>query len=352
MHRADMGFSSRVLAALGLTVLVGLLVLIAFIAIDVWLLSFLSLLLALGLRDTAAWLGRKTGLPLSAALVAVITVLLALTWALVALAAPSISDQANELASTLPKALQDVEQRLRRAPWGPQVLDQIPSAEEVLPRARALLGRAPGVFSATFGVLANLVIVITLVLFIAFQFDLYRAGVLRLVPPRQRERAGDVLDDLSRTLSLWLIGRIIAMLVITVMSVIGLWILGVPLALVLALIAGFLNFIPNIGPIAAAVPAGLLALLQGPSTLLWVIALYTFIQVVESYLLTPYIQQKAIDMPPAILIVTQVVMGVLLGFLGLLLATPLTAAVIVLVRRLYVEDFLEEPGAVDAPASR
>jgi predicted PurR-regulated permease PerM len=134
------------------------------------------------------------------------------------------------------------------------------------------------------------------------------------------------------------------MLVIALLTTAGLWLLSVPLAPILALIAGLLNFIPNFGPIVALVPALLLGLTKGFDTALWVIGLYTGIQLVESYVLTPYIQQRAISMPPALLITTQVILGVMLGFLGLLLATPLTAAAMVLVRRLYIEDFLEQSG--------
>jgi predicted PurR-regulated permease PerM len=331
--------------ALGLSVLVGVLVLMTALALDVLLLSFLSLLLALGLRDTARRLSRHTRLPLPAALVAVMIVLTALGWAFVTLAAPSVAAQSKELARTLPQSLERLQQALAGTEWGRTALASLPQPQEVLPRARELLGRATGVFSATFGVLANVFVLVTVTLFLAFELGGYKEAALRLVPPARRLRAREVMDEVGRTLSLWLVGRVIAMVAISVLTAVGLWVLGVPLALILALIAGLLNFIPNIGPIVALVPAGLLAMVQGPRTLLWVIVLYSAIQLIESYVLTPYIQQKAVDVPPAMLIVTQVIAGVLLGFLGLLLATPLVAAVMVLVRRLYVEDFLERETA-------
>jgi predicted PurR-regulated permease PerM len=266
---------------------------------------------------------------------------------MVALAAPSVAEQSKELARTLPQSVEQLRGSLEQTPWGRFVLSNLPPAEEIGPRLRELLGRSAGVFSATFGVLANLFILLTITLFLAFELGAYREAALRLVPPRRRERAGEVMDEVGHTLSLWLIGRIIAMFVIAVLTTIGLLVLKVPLALILAIIAGLLNFIPNIGPFVAAVPAALLAILQGPGTLLWVLALYTAIQLVENYVLTPFIQRKAIDMPPAFLILTQVIIGVLTGFLGLLVATPLVAAAMVLVRRLYVEDFLEQRGPAE-----
>ena len=110
-----------------------------------------------------------------------------------------------------------------------------------------------------------------------------------------------------------------------------------PLVLTLALIAGLLNFIPNFGPIIALVPAVLIALLQGPQTALLIVALYTFIQIIQSTVTQPLIQKKMISMPPGLLVFGQVTMGVLAGFWGVLLATPLIAIIMLLVNKLYVE---------------
>ena len=117
--------------------------------------------------------------------------------------------------------------------------------------------------------------------------------------------------------------------------------LGIPLALTLALLAAALDFIPNIGPLASAVPALLLALLQGPTTALWVMLLYVIVQVVESYILAPLVQRRAVSLPPALLLGAQVLLPMLFGFPGLLLATPVTVLLLVVVRNLYVEAILE-----------
>jgi len=130
------------------------------------------------------------------------------------------------------------------------------------------------------------------------------------------------------------------MLILGVLTTLGLWILGIPLALTLGIIAAVLSFIPNIGPIISAVPAILIALIESPSKALYVIFLYIGIQTVESYLITPIIQKKAVHLAPALLIAVQIMIGVLLGALGLLLATPLMVVIIVLVQMLYVQDTL------------
>ena len=131
------------------------------------------------------------------------------------------------------------------------------------------------------------------------------------------------------------------MLFISGITALGLWLIGVPYALTLAVIAGLLSFIPNIGPVLALIPALLVALMQGPSTILWVTALYMGTQFFESYFLTPYLQQEVVEIPPAFALIMQVLFGVMAGALGVVLAVPITAAGMVVVRMLYVEDYLE-----------
>jgi predicted PurR-regulated permease PerM len=120
------------------------------------------------------------------------------------------------------------------------------------------------------------------------------------------------------------------------LTALGLWLLGVPLALTLGLLAALLNFIPNIGPIIAGVPAVLLALMHSPMQALYVVGLYLVLQSVDGYLLTPLVDRCTVSVPPALTLAAQM----LLGGLGLALASPLTAAAIVLVQKLYIEDTL------------
>ncbi|MEO6437056.1 MAG: AI-2E family transporter, partial [Tepidisphaeraceae bacterium] len=180
---------------------------------------------------------------------------------------------------------------------------------------------------------------------------LYVRGAIRLVPPAHRERAGEVLGALGYTLKWWLIGQGVTMVIISVVTWIGLLALGVPLPLVLGVIAGIFNFIPNFGPLFAMVPATLLALTIGPGTALGVIVMFIVLQNLEGNVLTPIIQRKAVDLPPALGIIAQILLGILVGVVGLLLAWPLCAAVVLLVKMLYVEDVLgdELPTPDDQP---
>jgi predicted PurR-regulated permease PerM len=153
-----------------------------------------------------------------------------------------------------------------------------------------------------------------------------------------------------------MLGRLAAMTTVGVMVAIGLWAIGLPEFLALAILAALLDIVPYFGPIVAAIPAVLLALLDGPATAGWVIALYVAVQSIEGYILTPVIQQQTVELPPALTIAAIVLAGTMFGVVAILVATPLAVAVIVVVKMLYVEDRLGDqedvPGATDEPADQ
>jgi len=128
------------------------------------------------------------------------------------------------------------------------------------------------------------------------------------------------------------------MFVVFVLTAIGLAIIGMPFWIVLALLAGLISFIPNFGPLIALIPAVLVALMQSPETAVLVVGLYILIQFIESNFITTLVQQKLLNMPPAIIIIAQLLMGALTGGWGLVLATPLTVIVIILVQELYLKN--------------
>ncbi len=205
-----------------------------------------------------------------------------------------------------------------------------------------LLGRITGVFSSTLGILANAILVAFIGLYLALAPGTYITGLVRLFPKQRRARMNEVLETAGETLRRWLVGRAILMVVNGVFTALGLWILGIPLALTLGTIAGLLNFVPNIGPIIAGVPAVLIAWTLGPVPALYVLLLYIFLQSLDGYVLTPLVQQRTVSLAPALTITAQLLFGVLAGTMGLLLATPLTAATLVFIRKLYLEDVLGE----------
>lgn len=212
----------------------------------------------------------------------------------------------------------------------------------LLPGSGSIASQALGLISTILGVVGNFLIIAFLGLFIAAQPMAYRSGILRFVPQRHRERAGETVDDIGGTLRRWLIGQLTTMTVIFVVTWAGLTVIGVPAAFLLALQAGLLAFIPNIGPVIAGIVIIVAALAVGPATALYAVGVYLLIQTLESYLLTPFIQRRALDIPPATLFAAQILLGVLFGLWGLALALPLVAVAKTVIDRLYLEDTLGE----------
>jgi predicted PurR-regulated permease PerM len=139
------------------------------------------------------------------------------------------------------------------------------------------------------------------------------------------------------------------MVVIGTLTGVGMWILGVPLALLLGVLAALLNFIPTFGPLLAFIPAALLSLTQGPSTFLYVCGLWLVAQNLEGHVLTPLIQRRTVELPPILTIVAQVIFATLFGVIGVVVAAPLTAVILVIVKMLYVQDVLGNPVRVPRP---
>ena len=178
-------------------------------------------------------------------------------------------------------------------------------------------------------------------IFLAASPQLYLEGALRLLPVAWRPHGREVARELGSTLRLWFLGQFIDMVIVGLLLGLGLFLIGSPLALSLALLAGLLNFVPYIGALAGAVPAILVALAQSPTLAAWVALLFLSIQLIEGNVISPWIQKRTISLPPALTILSQTVLGTLFGLIGLIVATPLMAILLVAVRIIYVEAFLE-----------
>jgi predicted PurR-regulated permease PerM len=186
----------------------------------------------------------------------------------------------------------------------------------------------------------TLFVVLVSGIYLAAQPRMYVNGLLMIVPHARRPRYREVLERLGYVLRWWMIGQLVPMAVIGTLTAIGLKLIGVELWLILGLLAALFNFIPNFGPLISGIPAFLLALAESPTKAMWVVVLYVCAQSLEGYVLTPLVQRKAVELPPALLILFQVLAGLLLGALGVVLGAPLLAVVVVAVKMLYVEDVL------------
>lgn len=197
-------------------------------------------------------------------------------------------------------------------------------------------------FSSTVSTIVSILIVLILTIMLLANPQQYRKGFMRLFPASFRRRLDDILRSCEQGISAWSIGLLFSMSVISLFSGIGLLILGVPLILANALLAGLLNFIPNVGPIFSVVPPMAIALLDAPWKAIGVIILYVLIQQVETNILTPLVMQKQVSLLPAVTLVSQLIFAIFFGFLGLFLALPLTIILQVLVKELLVKNILDK----------
>ncbi len=333
-------FKRRVLA--GAMIVIVLIIVLYFLwqAVYVLLLIFAGVLLAVLLRSLADALAARTGLSGGWSLTVVTLVILGLLVALVWLGAPAISRQVEQLAERLPSSIESLKQRVAQYKWGGFFVDHAPTTQEMTERGGKALWRASGYLGQLFNALVAVIVIVFIGLYLAAEPELYTKGLLRLVPKRYREDGARVIGSVRYTLQWWLIGQGVTMVVIGVLTSAGLWLIGVPLWFLFGLLAALFNFIPNFGPLIPYVPAVLLALAVSPTKAIWVTVLFLGAQSFEGYFLTPMVQRKAVLLPPALTIAAQVLLGVLVGALGVMLAAPLTAAALVIVKMLYVEETL------------
>lgn len=327
-------------------VLAALLALVAAAAVLFWQLAHILLILFAGalaavlLDAMVRFLRHLVPLPRVVALALIVAFFLGAAAAFGAAGGPQLADQAAELRQRLPEAADQLESAVRNTAWGRVLLQGAPSAQELVRSGAQLVGWLPGVFSTVVGALTGVVFVSLIGLYAAFNPDLYVSGALQLVPAAWRPRAEEVLDALGHALRWWLVGRLGAMSVVAVLTAVGLWLIDLPLALALAAIAGLFSFVPFLGPIASAVPALTVALVESFTQAVLVLIVYSAVQFVEGNFLTPIIQRRAVSLPPAVLVASQLSAGILFGLAGILLATPLTVVIMVLVQMLYVQQVI------------
>lgn len=315
--------------------------------VQVLLLVFAGLLGATFLDATATWVGKRARIPRKVALAIVCVFLVGTSVGFWVAVGPALVREIEELGTTLPVALDRLAVTFGEEGWGASLMQQTDKVGDVIQSQTAMRGATTAARSL-FGGFGALVFVGFIALFVAVEPGQYRRGLLRLLPVPWRPRAGEVLAASVASLQRWLLSTMFSMLVVGALTFAGLSLLGVPLAFALSVVAALMTFIPNIGPVIAAVPAVLLGFLGSTQTALLVAALYLGVQILETYLITPLLQRRLLSLPPALVLVAQALMGVLGGLVGVIVATPLTLISIVLVQRVYVEGRLERAPAVTA----
>ncbi len=305
------------------------------------LMTFAGIMLAVFLDGISGWVGRHLYLPRPLALTVAIVGLFAFFVLAGMFSGPRITDQFANLTEKIPEAFDSLQQDLQDSKWGRLLMPKTENSNGGLPISRSeILGGVSGVFSGVVGFATGIFVIFFVGIYLAVTPRLYAGNIVRLLPGKKRERIDTVLKTIAGSLRWWLAGRFVSMAVVGVLTSLGLWIAGIPLALSLGLIAALFSFVPNIGPLLSLIPMILVALSKDPVLIIWVLVIYLAVQTLESYVITPMVQKKAVSIPPALLITAQIFMGVLFGVMGILLATPLVLVAIITIQMLYVEDVL------------
>jgi predicted PurR-regulated permease PerM len=307
-------------------------------AAALWMLRFVILLMfgavvwAVLLRSLSEPLARRTRLDDRLALALVIVLLIAGLALIGAFFGWSIQGQFAQAATLLPQAAEGATSWLRMLPFGDELLQALGSLH-LQGIAPALL-HVPGYAIAVVTAGADLLIVLASGVYLALQPKLYREGLLRFAPRSLRPRLSLLLQDCEDLLRKWLLGQLVAMATVGVLVGVGMRIVGAPAPAALGLFAGVVEFIPFAGPVLSAVPALLLASLEGIDKAGWTLLLFFVVQHFEGDLLLPLLQRRMVRLPPAISLFALLAFGVLFGVLGVVLAAPLTVVAIAILRAL------------------
>jgi predicted PurR-regulated permease PerM len=299
----------------------------------VLLLIFGAVLMAVLLRAFADLLHRWLRLGQGWSLLLAGGLIVLLVVGAVTLAGAQIQAQLAQLIQELPAAWKRLENHL------PELRAQV---EQLPAPSTSLVAGFAGVLGSMASALADLVIIAFGGIFFAVQPQLYRDGCLLLFPRNRRPQIAQTLDACGVALRHWLVAQLTCMAMVGTALTLGLWLIGVPSALALGLIAALAEFVPMVGPVLAAIPALLMALSQDLTTLLLTLALFVVVQQIESNLLLPALFRRTISLPPVVTIFAVVGFGYLLGIYGLLFAAPLAVVTYVAVAKLYVRDTLGE----------
>lgn len=327
-------FVKKVWITVGITTLVAIIVLIVYKTFNAFLLLLASSLIALFFNAVSGkikkWTGLKDGVSLAVTIVFMVIIVGLFFWLLGAEA----EKQYKELQEAVPVIIDNTQRYLNKTDLGQKVSDYVTDIEN----QKKALPFVQGFFKSSFGVFGDLYIVVFLAMFLSISpFD-YINGTVNLVPRKAKPKAKRLFESIGFNLQKWIKGAIISGSVVFSLTAIGLLVLGVDMWLILAILAGLLNVIPNFGPIIAMIPAVLVALLTSPTQALMVAGLYIVVQAIESNLITPNVQKKLLNTPPALLILFQVLMGALTGGWGIILAVPMLVILITMVKHLYLDD--------------
>ena len=325
-------FSQRTRYFLAATALVAFVCSVLWMARVILLLFFAAALFSILLCSVVEWVALRARMARIWALVAVFSCLVTLIGLAVWTRGPAVAQQFGDLASSLPAASKQVWSELSRQSWAQWLTSRSGATAQISSGLAYLLGKMGGVISGTASFVLASIVVLFATLYLSIEPDAYLAVFFLMVPPDHRVRTRAALVAITQALRSWLIAKAVSMIAIGIVVSLGLWILKVPLAGTLGIIAALMTFIPNLGALASVIPAALLAFAISPQKGMLTVALFALAHFLEGNIVTPLAEREFAKLPPAITLAVQLILAIIAGGLGVALAAPLTAAGLSLLR--------------------
>lgn len=320
---------------------------------EILLLLFIAVLFSLYLSSITDALQRRFRVPRPAGLVIALLVTALAVAGIAWMLLPALLSQTDAMLDALPVQFARWEVQLRElAARQPLVAEMLPELEEGDTYVGQMVSQITGYFAnfelylfSGIGFAIHFVSVLVMGIFMTLRPGLYREGLIVLFPPVHRELARDILDDLNRTLRAWIVGLMLMMITMGLFTWIGFIFLGVPYALAFSVFTGAAAIVPFFGTIVstllpAVVVIGTGGMLAALLVLLWGVVVHLF----EANVVAPMIMERQVSLPPVLTLLSVLIMGHLLHFIGLLVAVPVLATVMVIVRRIYIQRMLEGHG--------
>jgi predicted PurR-regulated permease PerM len=336
---------------LGWIILAVTLLALAIRTIDVLLVLFLAVILAVYLNAIADYLRRRFGLPADAGLLLGVVFTLGALSGVVVLIAPAVSQQVQDLLGNLPAFLAELDQSITRIIRGIPVLGRSPSAGSTSMFASALneilgflRGAAVPYLKGGAEILIEAVSVLVMAIYLARTPAIYTEGIIALVPPSHRRLTRAILTDLGMTLRAWVVGQLVAMMLLGLLTTLGLWLLDVPYFLAFGVFAGVAAIVPFFGTLLSTVLPALFALgVSGLGKAIAVAGVGVGVHLIEANFVAPYVMERQVNLPPVLTIAGVLLIGKLFGLAGLLVAVPILAVVMVLVRHILLGEVYGDP---------
>ena len=330
-----------------------LLLLFVYSIAEILLLLFIAVLFSLYLGAITDTLQRRFAIPRPFGLLLAILLTIAGMTGIMYLIVPPVAQQTGELITQLPGQLEAWEDQLidlaEESPIMVNFFGQIEEGESYVGNIAAEIGSyfrgvVPYVFSGmTF--LIHFFSVLVMGIYLTLRPGMYREGLIALTPPVHRELVRDILTDLASTLRAWIVGQLIAMFSLAILTWIGLVILNVPYALAFGVFTGAVAIVPFFGTLVSTLLPAIFVLGQGLLVKALLVALLgVVIHLVEANVIAPMVMERQVSLPPVLTLLSVLVMAHLMEVIGLLVAVPVLATVMVIVRRIYVHRVLEGRG--------